>query len=64
MEAKRPYEAPRVVDERVCETEARACNKTPGHGFSNLPNFCGPVWLGMTGNSGSGCYFNPDARSS
>ena len=56
---KKLYQAPRIVDEQICEAHAMSCNKTP-----NVGSPCGPVWLNSTGNSGENCEMNPNARSS
>lgn len=54
------YEKPVITDEREFETQALACNKTPGRGSAVS---CGPVWASPHGNQIS-CYMNPNSRSS
>jgi hypothetical protein len=61
---KHQYEAPRIVDERILEAHAMACQKTPGIGASNILNFCGQVWVGRHGVHTSGCSMNENSRSS
>ena len=57
---KQPYEAPKIVDEQVCEAQAMACEKLPGLA---PPSFCGPVFIGIV-DYNEGCALSPDSRSS
>lgn len=58
---KKRYEAPRIIEEKSFETHAIACNKIPGIGD---PNYCGPVWSGLSGKNTPGCKMSDLSRSS
>lgn len=58
---KHKYQAPKIVDEQPCEAQAIGCPKMPGLGD---PNFCAEVWSGDKGTATSGCFMDPETRSS